>query len=664
MNVHLKYIGMIDKKNCVHKVELYEGINVITGKSSTGKSALIEIFDYCMGSSEFTIPAGIITETADIYFIVWKFKSSYLILGRKEKLNNVFIKEENEKFNLKKIDSKYFDDNKDYFVLIKNFKKVLGGYFGLNINDVDDDKEITNYTKKKKPIPSIRNIMSYILQHQNLIANKHSLFYRFDEKEKREQTIEQFKIFMYFVDQEYFILKQKLHSAERELKKLERSQEEIEKQNVLKKKNLEFLLENYELVSGNKLFNDNIDNILINPAKYLDLIKKQQKIDINEDSNKIIDELNRLEQKYNTVLAGKRKLIYKLKNIEFTINSANEYKQISEDNKLKKIDTQNSNLGFINDELIKIKKAVEWLNNELQKTPYILTSLESDKQKVEKLIEEKSKVLKQLKDRIKEIKKINKNLEDNRSLNEQSLKIKLQIENLLESMINKNSNDIEIKINEVKKKISQYKSDIKNKYDVSYKLKKAEKYINTYMNILGEKFDFEESYKPLNLKFSLETFELWYEKKDGKKIYLRSMGSGANWLYSHLTLFLSLNKYFAFNKKSIIPPILFLDQPTQVYFPTSIKDNKEKFEAEEIIKQRNSSNVNVDEDLNAVINMFNQFVWHCKTTTEETGIKPQIIITDHVDNITLSDMNFEDLVKNRRWRKRGFINKSNCLQLF
>ena len=51
MRSYLKYIAVIDHNNNIHNVELFPGINIITGKSSTGKSALIEIFDYCFGNS-------------------------------------------------------------------------------------------------------------------------------------------------------------------------------------------------------------------------------------------------------------------------------------------------------------------------------------------------------------------------------------------------------------------------------------------------------------------------------------------------------------------------------------------------------------------------------------------------------------------------------------
>ena len=48
---------------------------------------------------------------------------------------------------------------------------------------------------------------------------------------------------------------------------------------------------------------------------------------------------------------------------------------------------------------------------------------------------------------------------------------------------------------------------------------------------------------------------------------------------------------------------------------------------------------------------------YCNDTEKETGIRPQIIVTDHADNMKLENkINFKDLVAGRRWRKCGFIN--------
>jgi len=49
----------------------------------------------------------------------------------------------------------------------------------------------------------------------------------------------------------------------------------------------------------------------------------------------------------------------------------------------------------------------------------------------------------------------------------------------------------------------------------------------------------------INLKFDLHTFDLWHESPTMGNVYLRSMGSGANWLGTHLTRFLALHFVFA-----------------------------------------------------------------------------------------------------------------------
>lgn len=196
---------------------------------------------------------------------------------------------------------------------------------------------------------------------------------------------------------------------------------------------------------------------------------------------------------------------------------------------------------------------------------------------------------------------------------------------------------------------------MKDKFNLGKQLEEAEKYINYKMKEIGNKLDFESSYKPINLKFSLTNFDLWHEKENKDKVYLRSMGSGANWLYSHITLFLALQSFFcSLGNKSLIPPILFLDQPSQVYFPTSIKDENDEFNIDHIEEKKGTDTK--DEDLKAVTNLFNRLVSFCKTILKETGIEPQIIITDHADRLELDDVDFEDLVNGRRWRAIGFIN--------
>jgi len=128
---------------------------------------------------------------------------------------------------------------------------------------------------------------------------------------------------------------------------------------------------------------------------------------------------------------------------------------------------------------------------------------------------------------------------------------------------------------------------------------------------------------------------------------------GAIWLYSHVCLFTSLPRYFcSLKNKCKIPSILFLDQPSQVYFPTIIDTDTTKFDPQ-TLKKIEKKEMSVDDDLKAVTNLFDQLVAFCNSTEKETGIQPQIIITDHADNLQLENADFEDLVNGRRWREEN-----------
>jgi hypothetical protein len=172
----------------------------------------------------------------------------------------------------------------------------------------------------------------------------------------------------------------------------------------------------------------------------------------------------------------------------------------------------------------------------------------------------------------------------------------------------------------------------------------------------SDRFDFERSYRPIDLRLSLESFDLWHQLDKDHQVFLRAMGSGANWLACHLVLFLSLQRYFCeLGQQCAIPTLLFLDQPSQVYFP-AVLDGAAAFDAHAIASidaTRAEKRRHVDEDLKAVANLFDQLVVHCNETERETGIRPQIIVTDHADNLTLaSGTSFESLVR-RRWREDG-----------
>lgn len=664
MKGYLKYTGLIDNRQKLHFVEFNTGVNVITGKSSTGKSAMIEIFDYCFGNSDYTIPEGVITDNADLYFIVLSVRDYFLVLGRTPKNKKAFLKYESSVPRLDELNTDYFDDQ--YFLPMADFRVALGRYFGIDIDDTDLDLSDRNFRKNnaKAPRPSVRNFTSYLLQHQNLIANKHSLFYRFDEKEKREQTIDQFKIFAGFVSQDYFIKKQQLNELNRELKALENRKQAIEEIGKEKETKISEYLREYHILTGNKLVEENAESILSDPSNMLDKIQAK-KVITDYDSSELQIELDDIEKRQALKLAQKREKEFKLREIDTNIQYAERHKEnISAVSTIDEAQIHISECPFCKqkneslfDEANQLEEAINWLNNELIKTPLLLDSFVIEKNKIEVEINYIDGDLRNITAELRKLRKSVEDLKQNRSIEEQAQKVKLRIENILEDKLSDHENNYDQLIEEKRKKIDEIETDIKENYNPEAKLNAAEKYINKAMNEIGRNLDFEQSYRPINLKFSLSSFELWHQKDNNTKVYLRSMGSGANWLYCHISLFTALHKYFcSIGEQSLIPPILFLDQPSQVYFPASIDNNKEKFDPKEL-KEKEGKIEKLDEDLSSVSNLFKQLVLFCKATSAETGITPQIIITDHADNLELDvdGVDFESLVNGRRWREHGFI---------
>ncbi len=660
MNCYITYIGVIDKLGRVHSVNLKPGLNIITGKSSTGKSALMEIFDYCFGSSDFTVPVGVITENADMYFVSLRFLKTTIVLARKPDSSKAFIREVadfKDEENPAVFPQGFFEEK--LFLTLTKFKKELAGYFGLTITDVDLDEAEKDFRGKKSPSPSIRSFTSFMLQHQNLVANKHAVFYRFDEKEKREQTIDHVKVFLGFADQSYFLLSQDLNNAKVELRKLEYA---LPKKNEEDAQRLELLtayLNEFSSITGKHLLDELPAAILNNPFKWMEHIKSQQLV-FDSASDEYTTQIKNSEAIRARLVSELRGLERDRSAIRSSIDYAEEYAQ-----KISKLDYPHKADDYVTEcpfcrqstnaielEANNLTSAIDWLNDQLSRSPHMKGSFQSEERRLNKAIEKKQVEVRSIEEKISHLRSQIHSVTQRQSLFELALKAKLRVENFLEDLCDGESTDIANLIEKKQEEIKGIQKKI-DRYGIKEKMVYAESFIAKTMNDIGSRLDFEESYKPVKLEFSLETFDLWNNRFD-RKVYLRSMGSGANWLYCHLVLFMALHKLFCSLRQACkIPPILFLDQPTQVYFPNISLDTKAKFDAKELVPA--DKQAKVDHDVKSVERFFSEIADFCELTEKETGQKPQIIVTDHADNLNLEGGKIFNSYVRERWRDYGFI---------
>jgi len=216
MNASIIRILLFNKSGDKREVKLCSGLNIITGDSKTGKSSLIEIVDYCLFAGRSTIPKGIINDFADIFAIVLKISDKFITIARPNTKTGdggkVYLRiETNESFlsNLTVEYCKEFEPRP-----LKEAQEEVERHFGISVMDtrMDEDEDKRNAGKA-----TLRSLVTFLFQHQNLIANKHSLFYRFDDFYKRKKTIDDFAVLIGWESSEYFLLLRELEAKKKEL---------------------------------------------------------------------------------------------------------------------------------------------------------------------------------------------------------------------------------------------------------------------------------------------------------------------------------------------------------------------------------------------------------------------------------------------------------------
>lgn len=643
MKCNLEKIYLLNKKGEKRKVSFKKGLTVITGDSKTGKSALIEIVDYCLFASRSSIPKGKVSDFSDLYVAIFKVDQKFLIIGRPSPKSKEWKK---AYFNIE------FNNN-----FLENFS--INYFLNLELKSIKDDIQIEfekhlglsvlNTTEKidekNKGKASIRDIVSFIFQHQNLIANKHALFYRFEDSNKKQRCIDLLPVFLGWVDGEYYYFLKELEANNRTLNANIKMKEKLkEKNNDLKIKLVE-LIDDYYLKIGLQLDRslsfDEIKRIGLNLPSFNDkaylagnIIYEIEKLE--NDRENLSRELFDIEENLNglkKIKEGSLDYGSRLKMLE-NINNFKEEKKVEEmkcplcSSRVYELEETIQTIRLSRENLIKdLIKTGNYLEDSSKEMSLLRTKRDKQKIKIRKLTA-----------KINQLTEQNQEFKKKRNLRDQIMILKGTIEATINQILEKNvlaeeAIDLEV----LKNKIENLKGKIK-KYDLKGKIKRSNEFLNARMNIICEKLDFEEELKPSNLNFNLSTFE-FFHLKNNEKIFLSEMGSGANWLACHLSLFLALMSLFSKEKGSLIPNILFIDQPSQVYFPKGF------------LKEKNES-INDDENIMQVQNIFNTILEEIEFIKKEYKKTLQVIVLEHADELVLKKGDFNDYVE-ERWYKNG-----------
>jgi hypothetical protein len=243
---------------------------------------------------------------------------------------------------------------------------------------------------------------------------------------------------------------------------------------------------------------------------------------------------------------------------------------------------------------------------------------------------------------ISEFEKVLNISDEDQALRDSIMKLKGRIEVILEHILHKPTLDqAPFDLEELQGEIDFIKDQLDG-YDLESKVQEANVFLSENMTKISDKLDFEKELKPGRMHFDLDSFDFYYVYEK-QKIRLSEMGSGANWLACHLSLFLSLLHLSCKEKGSCVPSFLFIDQPSQVYFPKAtkvlLKEGDQALDTNE--------GEEFDENIKQVINIFKIALYEIKLIQKECGFMPQLIVMEHAD-----EKEFNEFVK-KRWAANG-----------
>ena len=190
-------------------------VNVITGDSRTGKSAIIPIIDYCLASGECFIPTQTIRNACSWFGVVVKLEKNKVLLARREpgaqKSTSDMMFIQGEEIEIPDIPEK----NSNCQVV----KRFLDEYARLSFLETEN----TYYGSR----PAFRDLMSFCFQPQNVVANANILFYKTDKTEHRNKLINIFPYVLGAITPEVLSARQELMDLQRKLKKKENDYEKL-----------------------------------------------------------------------------------------------------------------------------------------------------------------------------------------------------------------------------------------------------------------------------------------------------------------------------------------------------------------------------------------------------------------------------------------------------
>ncbi|MGY6269425.1 DUF3732 domain-containing protein [Achromobacter denitrificans] len=597
-------------------------VNVINGASKRGKSSVIPIIDYCLGSRHCNIPAGKIRHACSWFGIKVQTKEGEKILARREPgkqqgTDDMFLLEgdtiqvptEEPKKNTSR----------------PAVKQVLDRLAGLSNLGFDPDGLNIGFQGR----PSFRDTLAFCFQPQNIVANPAVLLYRADSTEHREKVRTIFPYVLGATSAERLALKWELENLNRQLRRMEREQAAYIKASEAWLANLRvWITEARELGLLTTPLVDNNEHTLLTALESIvsaGAISDGLYLEGSQATATEYAALQSEEARINRDAAVAQHRLTQISAVRSTVNGYTD-SLVDQSNRLGisrwlralpnddvRCPVCDGSMDSAHEELNQLCDAlavVEGETHAVSKTPPIL---DRDLIEVTERLQLLQDQLKAVRIRKRAIEERSKEIREHELATAKVARFIGNVEQALKLFqVRDDPDGLASEIGHLQTRIAEIRGNL-SEDEYQRKLEIAVTRVSKNLTKLASKLDIEEDF--LAARIDINELTVAIRSESGRDDYLWQIGSGANWLSYHIAALLALHAFFVNQRQSPVPGLMIFDQPSQVYFPRSASRRKQDEDIVEV----------PDEDVQAIRKYFEtmgKIVTHYKGTL-------QIIVLDH-----------------------------------
>ena len=601
-------------------------VNIITGRSKSGKSVVGDIIDYCLGGDSCNIADGVVRDNVAWYGLLLQFEHERVFVARKnpnkgQQTTGVCYIDIGEKIEAP--DNCDFSSNTNVSGIEESLTRRIG--ISENLNTPPEGQS-------RLPLAAnIRHALYYCFQGQDEIAAKNFLFHHQSDDFITQAIKDTIPYFLGAISEEALALENERSILKRKL--------------TLEKRKLE---ENRYLMGGGS----ERAISLIGEARQAGLIDASTQIDYQNyremysvlqtamnwspsmiGSNSGMDRLTFLQSKLQEIRDEFDEIGISLDNARKFVGETAGYSGEAQHQKMRlesiglfeqltfnpgkcplcsgTLEQPLPSVEMIKASIVNLDKSIANVTREQPKLRAFISDLEREREK-------KQEEIKALEAEIDGLYQQESERARLRDINARRGKVVGRISLWVESVENDTESEKQEQVvKRIEGRIKEI-NDILDRDSVEERKQSALSRIQEDMTKWAKALQLEHSDNPYRLDLNKVTVVV---DKPERPVPLKQLGSGSNWVGVHLIAYFALQRFFV-NANRPVPRFLFLDQPSQVYFPSEL-DEKQI-------------------DWNEVNKMY-QFIID---RTNELNGKLQVIVVDHAD---LKEDSFRQFICENWW---------------